>query len=239
MAWLAVDSDGRERIFGSVPERSNKVDVENPSNTFSSSVAKFINKLHPITMPYTPSSTKFKVYVREWLTDKTHGDFDVQEVIGYEDQQGQWHDYNEFLYMGDDGIKWITDDKEKEKLRDARIDKIENKIAASLINDIRYIFLTDDMYEHDKDNYDKIKQIVNYVINTYYLSIRCKCYVLAKRNQHGICYLNTYHNHRVIVNGSDKDRNKLIEESIGLKGLIEVVDNVKEEIKDLIDKKFN
>ena len=215
-------------------DRCYCVDAENPSDIFSSSASKFIDKIYPITMPYTPSSIPFKVYVKTWLTDKAHGDFDVYEVIGYVDQQGNWHNYNEFVYFGDDKAKVITDDKEKEKLRKARIDTIEDKIAASLIDKIEYIFLTDGMYEHDREKYNNIKAIVHNVTSTYYSTIRCKGYALAKKDKHDVCYLNTYANRRIIINGSDKDRAELIGKSTDLKGLIEVVDNVREEIKTLI-----
>ncbi|MEE0040899.1 hypothetical protein [Catenibacterium sp.] len=57
---------------------------------------------------------------------------------------------------------------------------------------------------------------------------------VAKKDKHGVCYLNTYANQRIIVNGSDKDRTDLIGKSIDLKDLIEVVDKVKEEIQTLI-----
>ena len=226
------DLDGN--IYYTDINRYYCVNAENTSDIFSSSASKFIDKIYPITMPYTPSSTPFKVYVKTWLTSKTHGDFDVHEVIGYVDQQGNWHNYNEFVYFGDDKAKVITDDKEKEKLRKARIDAIEDKIAASLIYEIEYIFLTDGMYEHDRKKYDNIKAIIHNVTSTYYFTIRCKGYALAKKDKHGVCYLNTYANQRIIVNGSDKDRTELIGKSTDLKDLIEVVDKVKEEIQTLI-----
>ena len=212
------------------------VDADNPSDTFSSGIARFIDELYPITMPYTPTSIPFKVYVRSWLTDETHGDYDVQEVLGYVDQKGRWHNRYEFLYIGDDETKVITNYEEREKLRKASIDTIEAKIAAGLIDKIEYIFLTDDMYEHDRKKYDKIKAIVYKVTSKYYSTIRYEGYALAERDIHDVRYLNTYANQRIIVNGSDKDRAELIGKSTGLKGLIEVVDNVKEEIKTLIKK---
>lgn len=226
------DLDGN--IYYTDINRYYCVNAENTSDIFSSSASNFIDKIYPITMPYTPSSTPFKVYVKTWLTGKTHGDFDVHEVIGYVDQQGNWHNYNEFVYFGDDKAKVITDDKEKEKLRKARIDAIEDKIAAGLIDEIEYIFLTDGMYEHDREKYNNIKAIIHNVTSTYYSTIRCKGYALAKKDKHGVCYLNTYDNQCIIVNGSDKDRTDLIGKSTDLKDLIEVVDKVKEEIQTLI-----
>ncbi len=74
------------------------------------------------------------------------------------------------------------------------------------------------------------------VTSKYYSTIRYEGYALAESDIHDVRYLNTYANQRIIVNGSDKDRAELIGKSTRLKGLIEVVDNVKEEIKTLIKK---
>lgn len=215
-------------------DRCYCVNAESPSNIFTSSISNFINELYPIIMPYTPSSEQFKVYVREWLTDKTHGDFDVVEVIGYKDQKGKWHDYSKFIYDDGNGLHEITNDKDKETLIEKRIDKLYDNIAASIINDIHYIFLTDELYEHNKKKYNEIKTLINNVTNKHYSNLQSKCYSLAIRKQHDICYLNTYHNHHVVVNGSDDERAKLIEESHGVKSLINVVEDIKDEIKLLI-----
>lgn len=210
------------------------IDAESPSNTYSSNVSKFIDVLYPITMPYTPSAKPFKVYVRTLLTDKTHGDFDVEEVIGYIDQKDQWHYWNIFLYHDTDGTKIITDAVERMKLRESRIDKVEDKIAASIIDDIYDIFLTNELWEHDRKKYDEIKALVNNVTETYYSNLQSKCYALDRRDEHDICYLNTYHNQHIVVNGSEDERTGLIKESLWVKGLIEIVDKIKEEIISLI-----
>lgn len=215
-------------------DRRYCVDAESPSHTFLSSVANFIDDFYPIRMPYTPSSTPFKVYVNTWLTNKAHGDFDVQEVIGYRDQNNIWHNWNIFLYHDDNGTKEITSVEEKYKLRNARIDNVKDKIAASLINDINDMFLTDELWKQNRSKYDEIKAVVHNVTKTRYSTLQSKCYSLAKRSQRDICYLNTYRNHRIVVNGSDDERNELIEESLGVKGLIDVVDDIKHEIKMLI-----
>lgn len=82
-------------------ERTYVVDAEHPNNTFKSIVCldnNFIDELYPITMPYIPSPTPFKVYVKYWSTDMKHGDYDIDMIIGYEDQKGQWHDYKKCTY---------------------------------------------------------------------------------------------------------------------------------------------
>lgn len=204
------------------------IDAENPSDTFSSSTANFIDELYPITMPYMPSSTSFKVYVREWLTDKAHGDFDVVEIIGYRDQQGQWHDYSKLIYDDGYGIHTITDEDIKQKLIASRLTPIEDRITASVCGEIKYSFLSDKLWRDHEKKYNEIKNLIDRIIN------RDKCHCLAKQDKHGICYLNTSANIHIIVEGSDEDRKPLIEECDDVRELIEVVDMLKEEIEKIL-----
>lgn len=210
------------------------VNAESPFDTFTSSTSNFIDELYPITMPYVPSSEQFKVYVREWLTDKTHGDFDVVEVIGYKDQQGQWHDYSKFIYDDGDGLHEITNEDIKQKLIASRLTSIEDDIAAHICHEIKYLFLTDKLWVDDKKKYNEIKSIIDRVIKVRFNKISTKCHYLTEQDEHGICYLNTSKNIYTLVEGSDEYRKSLIEECNDVKELIEVVDLLKEEIDNLI-----
>lgn len=210
------------------------INAENPSDTFSGGIANFIDKLYPITMPYIPSSERFKVYVKYWLTDKSHGDFDVQEVIGYKDQQGQWHDYSKLIYDDGNGLHEITDEDTKQKLIANRLTSIEDEIATSVCDDVKYSFLPDELWRDNRIKYNKIKDTIDRVIKVRFNNINAKCSCLAKQDEHGICYLNTSANIHIIVKGSDEYKKSLIEECDEVKGLIKVVDNIKEEIISLI-----
>lgn len=234
---LFRDEDLKGNVKYADIDRYYCINAENPSDIYSNSISKFIDELYPITMPYTPSAKPFKVYVRAWSVNKDHGVFEVQEVIGYIDQKDQWHYWNIFLYHDTDGTKIITDAGERIKLREARIDKVEDEIAVSIIDDIYDVFLTDELWEHDRKKYDEIKALVNNVTNTYYSNLQSKCSALAKRDEHGICYLNTCHNYHIVVNGSEEERADLIRESLWVKGLIEIVDKIKEEISSLLKSK--
>ena len=213
------------------------VNAERPSDTFSSSTANFINELYPITMPYMPSSTAFKVYVREWLTDKTHGDFDVVQVIGYKDQQGQWHDYSKLIYDNGNGLRVITDEDTKQKLIASRLTPIEDDIAAFVCNDVKYLFLSDELYTTNRIKYNKIKHAIDRIIKVRFSNVSAKCRCLAKQDEHGICYLNTFDNIHDIVKGSDEYKKSLIEECNEVRDLIEVVDMLKKEIDKVINNK--
>lgn len=213
------------------------INAERPSDTFSSGAADFIDELYPITMPYMPSSTPFKVYVREWLTDKTHGDFDVVEVIGYKDQQGQWHDYNKLIYHDGNSLRVITDEDTKQKLIASRLISIGDDIAADICNEIKYSFLPDELQRKDTKRYNEVRDIINRVIKVRFSSVSAKCRCLAKQDKHGICYLNTFDNIYTLVKGSDEYKKLLIEKCNDVKELIEAVDSLKEEIDKVINSK--
>lgn len=57
------------------------VNVNSPDVTFTNGfLTRLIDKIFPITMPYLPSSKKFKVVVDDFLVDPKNGDYDT---IGY------------------------------------------------------------------------------------------------------------------------------------------------------------
>ena len=58
------------------------VDFDDHSNCWANGfVGNIINDMYPITMPYMPESKQYKVYCREFLTDRKNGDFDTLAVL--------------------------------------------------------------------------------------------------------------------------------------------------------------
>ena len=214
-------------------ERYYCINAENPSDTFSSSLNNFIDKLYPITMPYIPSSERFKVYVKYWLTDKNHGDFDVQEVIGYKDQQGRWHDYSEFIYHDNNDLHVITDEDTKQKLIASRLASVEDDITTNIFDIIKDLFLPNELWRNNRIRYYRINDIIDRVIETHFSNVSAKCRCLTKQDEHGICYLNTYNNIYTLVKGYDEDKKPLIEECDEVRELIEVINMLKEKKKSL------
>lgn len=58
------------------------VDIDSGATYTNGLVNKVLDEMYPITMPYMPSSEKFKVYCHEFLLNSENGDFD-HKMIDY------------------------------------------------------------------------------------------------------------------------------------------------------------
>lgn len=112
-------------------DRSYFVDIEEPSNTYSTNDS-FLDEMFPITMPYMPPKEKYKIYAQEFLTDKKNGDFDTRGLIYMITPSGERIDLN--LYYTEIDGKWTQITKEHyEYLLTRRIDKLNEKIAGKML----------------------------------------------------------------------------------------------------------
>lgn len=207
------------------------INAENPSDCFSSGVSKFIDSIFPITMPYVPINGQYKVYVKTWLTDESNGDFDVHEVLGFEDPDGKWYECHFLEYYGNDEVEATTSEERMEELRLKRIDSLEDNVLKHLS------FVITDLYSEEisnREDYIKIESICNDIIKKYQQSLNIYIPLLTKTNERRICYLNTFRNHRTIVNGNKEERDALIEKEPAIKELIEIVETIKKEISETL-----
>jgi hypothetical protein len=92
-------------------DRAYYINVEEPSDTYSSWCG-FIDEMFPITMPYVPKRSKYKIYAQTFLTDKKHGDFDTRGILYVITPDGERFDLNIYRTEGDDG-KWRDITKEE------------------------------------------------------------------------------------------------------------------------------
>lgn len=76
-------------------DRAYFIDIDNPRNTYTSDTS-FLDKIFPITMPYYPKVGKYKIYSREFLTDKKNGDFDTKGIFYVVTPEGERVDLNIF-----------------------------------------------------------------------------------------------------------------------------------------------
>ena len=211
--------------------RSVCINAECPSDCFNSGVSKFIDAIFPITIPYVPIKGQYKVYVKTWLTDESHGDFDVHEVLGFEDPDGKWYECHFLEYYGNDDVEATTSDERIEELRLKRIDSLEDNVLKHIS------FVVTDLYSEEisnREDYIKIESICNDIIKKYQQSLNLYIPLLTKTNERGICYLNTFSNHRTIVNGNKQERDALIEKEPAIKEFIAVVETIKKEISETL-----
>ena len=126
----------KETIDGEVTyndlHRAYCIDIEKPSDTFSSNTDKIVDELFPIKMPYLPEKGKYKVYVQTFLTDKKNGDFDTQGVIYLTTPDGKRIDVNRYYTEKAGKMVEISKDEYNELL-EKRVDKICNATAEHLL----------------------------------------------------------------------------------------------------------
>ena len=74
------------------------VDIENKSDCWSNGfISRLIDELYPIKMPYMPKSKQYKVYCKEFLTDRKNGDFDTIAVFYVKLPDGTVEDINRYF----------------------------------------------------------------------------------------------------------------------------------------------
>lgn len=126
----------RETLDGKVSysdiDRAYCVNIENPSDTYSSAMDRIVDEFFPITMPYTPEKGKYKVYCQSFLTDKRNGDFDTQAILYFITPDGKRVDVNRCQTEKDGKMVDITKE-EYDALLEKRIDKLGDKVAENLL----------------------------------------------------------------------------------------------------------
>lgn len=67
--------------------------------------------IEPIAMPYWPQNDKYEIHTREYLTDRSNGDFDTKVYYYINCPDGKRIDVNRFFAETEDGWKEITKDE--------------------------------------------------------------------------------------------------------------------------------
>lgn len=126
----------RETLDGKVSysdiNRAYCINIEEPSETYSSAKDRVVDELFPITMPYMPEKGKYKVYCQTFLTDKKNGDFDTQAILYVITPDGKRVDVNRYQTEKDGKMVDITKE-EYEAMLEKRIDRLRNKVANNLL----------------------------------------------------------------------------------------------------------
>lgn len=83
-------------------------------------VRKIINEMFPITMPYYPTTTPYKTYCEDFLTNTENGDFDTMGILYVVKPDGEKVDINRFFKGDKDDKDWVEITKEQYDERKAR-----------------------------------------------------------------------------------------------------------------------
>lgn len=119
------------RIVYQDVNRDYFIDIEDPSNTFSSN-SSFLDEMFPITMPYAPVKGKYKIYTQTFLCDEKNGDFDTKGILYVITPEGERVEVG--IYMTERNGKMERISKEEyEELLARRIDKVSIKAAKNLL----------------------------------------------------------------------------------------------------------
>ena len=77
-------------------------------------ITHLIHEMFPITMPYYPESTPYKVYIYEGLTDPKNGDWDTTAVLYVITPDGERVEINRY-FDDTDGTREITKEEYQER----------------------------------------------------------------------------------------------------------------------------
>lgn len=121
MSSLFRDEDAKGNVSYTDINRQYCIEINDERNTYHSGrVTKIINEMFPITMPYYPTTGKYKVYVETFLTNPANGDYDTQGVFYCITPKGERVDINRFFAEKDGEMVEITkeeyDERKKDKL---------------------------------------------------------------------------------------------------------------------------
>lgn len=100
-------------------DRAVKVDIITNTIWHSGLADRIVDELYPITMPYAPSDTPFKVYCENLLTDSKNGDYDTVGVLYGINPDGNRFEINRYFKDGDrDMVEIDKKEYESRKLLD-------------------------------------------------------------------------------------------------------------------------
>lgn len=200
--------------------RAYCIDIEKPSDTFSSSADNIVDELFPIKMPYLPEKGKYKVYVQTFLTDKKNGDFDTRGVIYLITPDGKRIDINRYYTEKNGEMVEIPKD-EYDELLAKRIDKICDTTAEHLL----WTLISNSSSDEEIDRREKIwKSLSLSVRNDIESSLREMC--IFFENPENYKY-NTFSIHQNLCKGnfdSFKDVNELVEIGVFLQNILKILE---------------
>ena len=214
----------REKLDGKVSYSDNNraycINIENPSDTYSSAKDEVVDEFFPITMPYMPEKGKYKVYCQTFLTDKKNGDFDTQAILYFITPDGKRVDVNRYQTDKDGKMVDITKE-EYEALLKKRIDGLRGKVADSLL----WTLLSNSASEDEiKRRETRWKDLLPSTRKGIEDSLRQMCAFFEVPENYKY---NTFEVHQKLCMGnfdSFKDINELVEIGVFLQNILKILE---------------
>lgn len=214
----------RETLDGKVSytdiERAYCINIENPSDTYSSAKDEVVDEFFPITMPYMPEKGKYKVYCQTFLTDKKNGDFDTQAILYFITPDGKRFDVNRYQTEKDGKMVNITKE-EYESLLEKRIDGLRAKVADSLLWTLISNSASEDEIKHRETRWKDLLPSTKKGIED---SLRQMCIFFEVPENYKY---NTFEVHQKLCVGnfdSFKDINELVEIGVFLQNILKILE---------------
>lgn len=118
------DENGVECVSYNDVNRVECVDINNPDACFYSGlVNSLFNKMHPITLPYNPSTKSIRVFCEDFLYDKRNGDFDTVGVFYALYPDGHIENINKFYYLDSENGKEEISREKYNEMKENRCDR--------------------------------------------------------------------------------------------------------------------
>lgn len=108
--------------------RVQVVYIDNPDNSWTNGTAtRLVDKIFPITMPYLPSSKKFKIIAENFLVDEKNGDYDTVGYLKLITPDGKTIELNAFFKDGEKDMVRIRKEEYEERKAAAKARKETSK----------------------------------------------------------------------------------------------------------------
>lgn len=108
--------------------RVQVVYIDSPDNSWTNGTAtRLVDKIFPITMPYLPSSKKFKIIAEDFLVDEKNGDYDTVGYLKLITPDGKTIELNAFFKDGEKDMVRISKEEYEERKAAAKARKETSK----------------------------------------------------------------------------------------------------------------
>lgn len=204
-------------------DRAYFIDIENESNTWSGDDS-FLDEMFPITLPYIPPKTPFKIFAQEFLCDEKNGDFDTRGILYIITPDGEKIEINKFEKEQNGHWCDITKEEYEDRLLNKRIDTVKKKSARDLL----WTLISNSASDEEIEKREKAwRELFSSDVKDRLEELLCKkCSFFEKEENYKY---NTFSMRQYLCNFDDNTKTDLPKELIEIKDFLkQILDKVKE-----------